>query len=115
MRSTYDADDGDGNAFDDVYVFCRVVQLLNASEDEYRNLRTCVHPTLLGTESWLEAVSRVFLKILKKLSFAERYPSGAHDLGWKPELLPCRAALSSWRIRCGNHRLALRLANPCSS
>ena len=44
-----DADDGDGNAFDDVYVFCRVVQLLNASEDEYRNLRTCVHPTLLGT------------------------------------------------------------------
>ena len=52
-----------------------------------RNLRTYVHPTLLGTESWLEAVSRVFLKILKKLSFAERYPSGAHDLGWKPELL----------------------------
>jgi len=83
MRSTYDADDGDGNAFDDVYVFCRVVF------DDYRNLRTYVHPTLLGTESWLEAVSRVFLKILKKLSFAERYPSGAHDLGWKPELLFC--------------------------
>ena len=52
-------------------------------------VRTYVHPTLLGTESWLEAVSRVFLKILKKLSFAERYPSGAHDLGWKPELLFC--------------------------
>ena len=57
--------------------------------EDYRNLRTYVHPTLLGTESWLEAVSRVFLKILKKLSFAERYPSGAHDLGWKPELLFC--------------------------
>ena len=63
-----DADDGDGNAFDDVYVFCRVVQLLNASEDEYRNLRTCVHPTLLGTEAWLEAVSRGFLKILWNLN-----------------------------------------------
>ena len=60
-----------------------------ATVDDYRNLRTYVHPTLLGTESWLEAVSRVFLKILKKLSFAERYPSGAHDLGWKPELLFC--------------------------
>ena len=52
-------------------------------------VRTYVHPILLGAESWLEAVSRVFLKILKKLSFAERYPSGAHDLGWKPELLFC--------------------------
>ena len=62
-----------------------------ATVDDYRNLRTYVRtyvrPTLLGTESWLEAVSRVFLKILKKLSFAECYPSGAHDLGWKPELL----------------------------
>jgi len=58
-------------------------------------VRTYVHPTLLGTESWLEAVSRVFLKILKKLSFAERYPSGAHDLGWKPELLfGCRVYVS---------------------
>ena len=81
MRSTYDADDGDGNAFDDVYV-----RILSCRATD-RNLRTYVHPTLLGTESWLEAVSRVFLKILKKLSFAERYPSGAHDLGWKPELL----------------------------
>ena len=56
-----DADDGDGNAFVDVYV-----RILSCRATD-RNLRTYVHPTLLGTESWLEAVSRVFLKILKKL------------------------------------------------
>ena len=54
-----DADDGDGNAFDDVYVFCNRRRL---PEPTY--VRTYVRPTLLGTESWLEAVSRVFLKIL---------------------------------------------------
>ena len=44
-----DADDGDGNAFDDVYVFCRVVPLLNATVDDYRNLRTYVRtPNFVG-------------------------------------------------------------------
>ena len=52
--------------------------------DDYRNLRTYVHPTLVGTEYWLEAVSRVFLKILGWANLNHVRTYVRTTLGWKP-------------------------------